>query len=160
MNGVLQINDLILIIKSDGTYIKNVQIYEANNAPKEEILAHSDDLASCDLIKSCKKQLREYFQGLRTSFDLPLSPEGSEFQKEVWSAIYKNLSFGNSWSYGELAMQVGGANYARAVGGALNKNPIPIIIPCHRILAKSGLGGFALGDKVKRILLGLENIAV
>jgi len=103
-----------------------------------------------------KKQLAEYFKGKRVVFDVPLSPEGTEFQKKVWKNLQK-IPFGKINSYGELADKIGNPKASRAVGGANNKNPIPLFIPCHRIVGASGdLVGFAPGLGAKRWLLDFE----
>lgn len=90
-------------------------------------------------------QLDEYFRGDRREFDLPLAPSGTEFQRRVWTALTR-VPFGETRSYGELAREVGAGGGARAVGQANARNPIPIVIPCHRVLAAGGaIGGYA-GD--------------
>lgn len=102
------------------------------------------------------KQLAEFFAGQRDAFDLPLEPAGSAFQKAVWRAMLA-IPLGQTLTYGEIAGQVGGV--ARAVGGACGANPIPVIIPCHRVVAAAGrLGGFsgAGGVATKRQLLTFE----
>ena len=107
------------------------------------------------LIKA-KQQLEEYFSGKRKTFDLPLAPTGTEFQQKVWQALL-DIPYGKTATYGELAEAVGNPKAARAVGMALNKNPIPIIIPCHRIVGKNGtLTGFAWGIEAKKYLIILE----
>lgn len=104
------------------------------------------------------KQLKEYLKGQRETFDLPLRPNGSEFQKRVWR-ILSTIQFGNFVTYKEIAQEVGGGNYARAVGMACNKNPLPIIIPCHRVIGSNrSLTGYVGGIPLKKKLLGLENI--
>ena len=102
------------------------------------------------------KQLREYFAGSRSEFDLPLEPEGTAFQKSVWKRLL-DIPYGATISYGELAKRVGNPNASRAVGAANGKNPIPIVIPCHRVIGASGkLTGFGGGLPVKEALLRLE----
>jgi methylated-DNA-[protein]-cysteine S-methyltransferase len=109
-----------------------------------------------ELLDEAKKQLHEYFDGNRTGFDLPLKPDGTPFQQKTWTALQK-ISYGQIKNYGQIAKQLN--SHARAVGGACGKNPIPIIIPCHRVLAKDGsLGGYS-GDggvTTKSQLLVLE----
>lgn len=108
------------------------------------------------LLEKTKKQLHEFFDGQRKDFDLPLKPHGTTFQKKVWSALEK-IPYGKTKVYGDVAKTL--KSHARAVGGACGKNPIPIIIPCHRVLAKNGsLGGYS-GDggiETKSQLLKLE----
>jgi len=102
-------------------------------------------------------QLNEYFAGVRKSFDLPLKFSGTEFQKQVWHELSK-IPYGETVSYKELAERVGNIKACRAVGMANNKNPIPIIIPCHRVIGANGkLTGYAGGLNVKKFLLDLEN---
>jgi len=102
------------------------------------------------------RQLNEYFDNKRTVFDLPFDITGSDFQMKVWMALL-HIPFGETRSYGEIARQIGDISMVRAVGGALNKNPVPIIIPCHRVIGASGkLVGFGGGLENKTILLNLE----
>ena len=101
-------------------------------------------------------QLREYFAGRRTGFELPLAPEGTPFQRAVWRQL-QDIPYGGTISYGELARRVGNPKASRAVGAANGANPIPIVIPCHRVIAADGkLGGFGGGLPVKKALLELE----
>jgi methylated-DNA-[protein]-cysteine S-methyltransferase len=99
--------------------------------------------------------LEEYWKQQREEFDLPLAPAGTEFQRLVWGGLMK-IPFGETATYGDLAQLIGKPGGQRAVGGALNRNPIPLIIPCHRILASNGLGGFGGGLPLKRALLRQE----
>ena len=109
-----------------------------------------------DFIKNVKKQLGEYFLGERNSFDIKISYNGSDFQMKVWNELRK-IPYGKKKSYSEIAAAIGKPNAQRAVGSACNKNPIMIIIPCHRVISKNGkLGGFAYGNDVKEKLLKLE----
>jgi methylated-DNA-[protein]-cysteine S-methyltransferase len=102
------------------------------------------------------KQLREYFDGQRTEFDLPLAPKGTEFQHKVWRQL-QAIPYGQKISYRELAHRVDNPKGFRAVGSANGKNPIAIIIPCHRVIAADGtLGGFGGGLPTKEKLLALE----
>jgi len=102
-------------------------------------------------------QLRDYFGGKRREFDLALVPEGTEFQLRVWSAL-RTIPYGKTCSYGELAQRIRKPKAARAVGAANGQNPIPIIVPCHRVIGANGsLTGFGGGLKIKRILLELES---
>jgi methylated-DNA-[protein]-cysteine S-methyltransferase len=102
------------------------------------------------------RQLREYFHGDRTQFDLPLAPEGTPFQCSVWRRL-QDIPYGETISYGELAKRVGNPKASRAVGAANGKNPIPIVIPCHRVIGFNGkLTGFGGGLPTKEALLALE----
>lgn len=109
------------------------------------------------LAEACR-QLEEYFAGRLTRFDLPLDPWGTAFQRRVWEAL-THVPYGQTVSYGQLAEQLGTA--PRALGGACARNPIPVIIPCHRILAADGrMGGYSglEGVATKRFLLTLEGV--
>ena len=108
------------------------------------------------LTNDAANQLQEYLAGRRRYFDLPLDPAGSPFQKKVWREML-DIPYGSTKTYGEIACAVGSPRGARAVGMAANRNPIAIVIPCHRVLASDGkLGGYAYGVEVKRFLLDLE----
>ena len=99
------------------------------------------------LLKEAKSQLSAYFSGKLTAFDLPLDPQGTEHQKKVWE-IMQTIPFGETLTYGDIAKSIGSA--PRAVGGACGRNPIPIIIPCHRIVGTGGkLTGFSGGEGVE-----------
>jgi len=100
-----------------------------------------------------QKQFTEYEKGLRKVFDLPLHIKGTEFQKKVWNALLE-IPYGETRSYQEIAVQIGNPKAVRAVGGACNRNPIGIIVPCHRVVGKNGsLTGFAGGLDYKKLLL-------
>ena len=102
------------------------------------------------------RQLREYFAGKRAEFDLPLAPVGTAFQRSVWRQL-QQIPYGETISYGELARRVGNPKASRAVGSANGANPLPIVIPCHRVIASDGtLGGFGGGLPTKQTLLALE----
>lgn len=108
------------------------------------------------LLKTAGTQLMEYFQGKRKEFSLPLSPQGTEFQRKVWETLC-TIPYGQTRSYGEIAAQIGNPKACRAVGGANNKNPIMIFIPCHRVIGADGsLVGFGGGLRAKRYMLDLE----
>lgn len=108
------------------------------------------------LLKAAEKQLIEYFEGRRKFFDIPMELHGSEFQKLVWEAL-REIPYGVMVSYGELAKKIGKPTAARAVGAAIGKNPLSILIPCHRVIGLNNkLTGFAGGLNTKEILLNLE----
>jgi methylated-DNA-[protein]-cysteine S-methyltransferase len=103
-----------------------------------------------------EKQLNEYFAGKRNRFSVKLDPKGTKFQNKVWDAL-RTIPFGETRSYGEIAKQIGNAKAMRAVGAANGRNPISIIVPCHRVIGASGqLTGFAGGLDIKERLLSLE----
>lgn len=103
-----------------------------------------------------KKQLESYFNKRLKKFDLPLNPRGSDFNKKVWNELI-NIPFGEVRNYKQIAKNIDNPNAYRAVGNANNKNPILIIIPCHRIIKSDGsIGGYRLGENIKKQLLDLE----
>jgi methylated-DNA-[protein]-cysteine S-methyltransferase len=110
------------------------------------------------LLAEAARQIDAYFERRLTAFDLPLAPAGSPFETRVWQAM-RTIPYGETRCYGDLAGMIGSA--PRAVGGACGRNPIPIVIPCHRVLARNGLGGYsgAGGLDTKRRLLALEAAA-
>lgn len=116
------------------------------------------DEAPGPLLERARDQLEAYFDGKLEKFDLPLAPHGTVFQRKVWAAIAA-IPFGKARTYGDLARELGTA--PRALGGACGRNPIPIIIPCHRVLGTDGsLGGYSGMDGIdtKRALLDLEGV--
>lgn len=126
---------------------------EAGEIPADRIL--SDD-ASGELVNDCKAQLNEYFAGKRNHFDLPLSPEGTDFQKNVWAHL-RDIPYGETRTYGELAAMTGNRKASRAVGMANHVNPILILVPCHRVIGADGsLTGYAAGIAAKKFLLQME----
>jgi methylated-DNA-[protein]-cysteine S-methyltransferase len=111
-----------------------------------------DDDAFGDVVS----QLTEYFSGQRRRFDLPLAPEGTPFQQRVWNALL-DIGYGETISYGELAARIGRKSASRAVGLANGSNPLPIVIPCHRVIGANGkLTGYGGGLPIKERLLALE----
>ena len=134
-----------------------------------EIELENDTIQRLRVVESCSKisertgyfaevvkQLDEYFAGNRTKFELNIYPKGTEFQKKVWAELLK-IPYGKTKSYQEIAKTIGNPNAQRAVGSTCNKNPILLIIPCHRVVSKTGkLTGFACGIDRKEQLLKLE----
>jgi methylated-DNA-[protein]-cysteine S-methyltransferase len=111
------------------------------------------------ILKKTKQQLDQYFAGKRTSFDVALDLVGTEFQVKAWRALCR-IPFGKTISYGQQASNIKKPKAFRAVGSANGKNPIPIIVPCHRVVASDGsLGGYSLGLKMKKQLLALEGVS-
>lgn len=142
-----------LVLTSDGEALTGLQF--AGGRWEVEIPSGSTEDASrfTDVIT----QLEEYFEGGRKDFDLALRPQGTEFQRKVWAAL-RTIPYGQTWSYGQLARTIGQPNAFRAVGLANGKNPIAIIVPCHRVIGANGkLVGFGGGLDNKQILLGLES---
>ena len=119
------------------------------------------DFKHCEtpLIKKASKQLNEYFNGKRKVFDLPLVLHGTDFQIKVLKAL-QTIPYGETLSYGQLAAAIGNPKASRAVGMANNRNPIPVIIPCHRVIGSNGkLTGYAGGLELKQKLLDLEKLS-
>ena len=113
-----------------------------------------------DALPAASAQLTEYFDGERHAFDLPLAPVGTAFQRSVWGLIAA-IPFGETRTYGELATALGRPSGARAVGTATGRNPISIVVPCHRVVGSTGrLTGYAGGVERKAFLLGLESHAL
>lgn len=127
--------------------------FEIQTTQPQELGAYSDDHA---ILNQAKIQLEEYFSGRRTQFDLPLAAKGTDFQQSVWQALCK-IPYGETWSYQQLADEIGNPKAVRAVGLANGKNPISVIVPCHRVIGKNGkLTGYAGGVETKEKLLQLE----
>lgn len=128
-----------------------------NIYPAEMLKVDEMEKKETELIKEAVKQLNEYLDGKRKEFDIPLTPEGTEFQKKVWNELI-NIPFGVTMSYKEIAEKIGNPKAARAVGMANNKNPILVIVPCHRVIGSNGaLVGYACGLDVKKELLKIES---
>ena len=142
------------IVEENGKIVKIV-IINKNDENNKNV----DDFIEKDtkLLVKAKNELEEYFEGKRKEFDLPLNQEGTEFQKKVWNALSK-IPYGEKRTYKEIAKMIGNEKASRAVGMANNKNNIPIIIPCHRVIGSNGkLVGYALGLDMKQYLLDLES---
>lgn len=107
-------------------------------------------------LADAKRQLEEYFAGERRDFDLPIDPHGTAFQRRVWAEL-RRIPFGETISYGELAARIGKPTASRAVGAANGRNPLPVVVPCHRVISHDGkLGGYGGGLPTKQALLDLE----
>lgn len=116
------------------------------------------DPAAQAILERARAQLTEYFAGARRRFDLPLAPAGTAFQRRVWAAL-REIPYGHTESYGELAARLGKPTAARAVGLANGRNPLPVVVPCHRVIGTDGsLTGYAGGLAIKRQLLELEGV--
>jgi methylated-DNA-[protein]-cysteine S-methyltransferase len=138
-----------LTVVSDGDCL--VGLHFARWAPPPTALRRSDDV----LLKTTR-QLDAYFAGQLKSFDIPLKPAGTPFQLRVWSAL-RDIPFGETRSYGQLASAIGDPAALRAVGAANGRNPIAIVVPCHRVIGADGsLTGFGGGIERKKFLLRLE----
>jgi methylated-DNA-[protein]-cysteine S-methyltransferase len=127
-----------------------------NDKPGRVRLGPMSEAADNPILMQTARQLREYFSGSRTRFELDLDFVGTEFQKKVWAALL-TIPFGETRSYSQIAEQIGNPSAVRAVGAANGKNPISIVAPCHRVIGASGkLTGFAGGLEAKELLLTLE----
>jgi len=142
--------------------IGKIRIAEDGNAITEIVLLPSNDSVpntnrkETALIRKAYEELSEYLRGIRKKFSVPLNPRGTAFQRKVWSAL-QTIPYGETRSYGQIAAQVGNPKACRAVGMANNRNPIMIIIPCHRVIGADGsLIGYGGGLDLKEYLLNLE----
>ena len=146
------VGKLTLVASSKGLVAIDVR----KNA--KQVVTEKDVSAQAILTKT-KKQLEQYFAGKRTSFDVSLDLVGTEFQVQAWRALCR-IPFGKTISYGQQAANIKKPKAFRAVGSANGKNPIPMIVPCHRVVAGDGsLGGYSLGLKMKKQLLALEGVS-
>ena len=146
------VGKLLLLASED----KLLEIRFNSSIENDEFHDNVEEKSDLLIFKDTEVQLNEYFQGKRKSFSIPVVLNGTEFQQKVWKQL-QLIPFGETISYQELAKRVGDIKKARAVGNANGKNPIPIIVPCHRVIAKDGsLGGFGGGLPIKRYLLELE----
>ena len=151
--GVVQSPIGRLILASDGVAL--VGVWMANASPTDASWSRlkGDD----DILAQTRGELEEYFDGRRRTFDVPLAPNGTDFQRSVWSALTE-IPFGTTISYAQLARRVGKEAAVRAVGAANGRNPIPVIVPCHRVIGSDGsLTGFGGGLPRKKWLLQHEN---
>lgn len=133
----------------------SIPVVSAGECPLASALA-ADASPATSILRAAATQLEEYFRGLRTTFDLPLDPPGTPFQRSTWEVL-RTIPFGHTMTYGEQARRLGGVNKARAVGAANGRNPVAIIVPCHRVIGADGsLTGFAAGVERKAWLLRHE----
>ena len=149
---IIASDDAILCVEQ--TTRKDQEINaQTSKAPDNQIMPGT---ASGELVKACEKQLQEYFSGERQAFSLPVKPEGTDFQKNIWRHL-QDIPYGETCTYGELATMAGNSKVSRAVGMANHCNPILILIPCHRVVASGGsLTGHAAGIEAKKYLLSME----
>lgn len=137
----------LLEIAAQKAYLKHILFVE--DAQQDE--------SDAPVLQDAKRQLTEYFAGNRRVFDLPLSPQGTAFQNKVWQALL-TINYGQTCSYVDIAKTLGDKNAVRAVGAANGKNPLSIVVPCHRVIGKNGkLTGYAGGLSRKAWLLDLES---
>ena len=143
-----------LLLTSDGTALTGLSMAEQRHGPQigADWVAHEDAFP----FGEARQQLAAYFGGSLQEFDLPLAPQGTEFQRRVWEAL-RAIPYGHTISYGELARRIGNTRASRAVGLANGRNPISIILPCHRVVGGDGrLIGYGGGLSRKETLLSLE----
>jgi methylated-DNA-[protein]-cysteine S-methyltransferase len=146
------IGRLMIIVSRKGVHA----LISASDEESQELMGLLPHDAGHPMLSTVRAQLAEYFGGRRRRFDLPLVLEGTEFQKQVWTELAK-IPYGETISYGEQARRIGKPKAMRAVGGANGRNPISIIIPCHRVIGTDGsLTGFGWGTPNKKTLLELE----
>jgi methylated-DNA-[protein]-cysteine S-methyltransferase len=143
-----------LVLESDGDVLIGIWL-PTSAPPRGRRQGNGDDAPP--VLKETATQLEEYFAGERTEFDIPMELDGTVFQRAVWEELTR-IGYGETISYGELARRVGRPKGPRAVGQANGRNPIPIIVPCHRVLAGNGIGGYGGGLAMKRTLLGIEGV--
>jgi methylated-DNA-[protein]-cysteine S-methyltransferase len=138
----------LLRLVSDGTAITELEMLDASPS--------DGDTGACPVLEQAIAELEEYFAGKRRKFDVPLKPKGTEFQQRVWTQL-QGIPYGQTISYRELATRVGDPKAVRAVGMANGRNPIGLIIPCHRVIGADGsLVGYSGGLDRKKALLALE----
>jgi methylated-DNA-[protein]-cysteine S-methyltransferase len=142
----------LLLLAADDAGLREIT-FPKNAAPASP---HPDWIEDASAFAVPIRQLRAYFAGDLETFDLPLAPQGTPFQQKVWNELCK-IPYGKTISYGQLATRIGNAKASRAVGLANGSNPIPIIIPCHRVIGANGkLTGYGGGLPIKEKLLALE----
>ncbi len=141
-----------LMLAADDNGLRHIE-FRDNRHPADRSDWHGGDN---EILDATVTQLREYFDGERRDFDLPLAPQGTEFQRVVWQELAR-IPYGATISYAQLAQRVGNASAMRAVGAANGRNPLPIVLPCHRVIGADGsLTGFGGGLPTKQFLLRLE----
>ncbi|MCH5335969.1 MAG: methylated-DNA--[protein]-cysteine S-methyltransferase [Campylobacter sp.] len=137
-----------LSLHSDGKFLIKLDFYEEKKEAEEK---------TCELLEFAKKELELYFLGKLKIFKTPLKIQGSEFEQKVYRALIQ-IPYGKVASYKQISEKIGHKNAFRAVGNANSKNELPIFIPCHRVVASKGLGGYSGGLEIKKFLLKLEGI--
>lgn len=149
-----------LLVTADGDALTGVYYPGHWHPPAVDAIGTAVPSADDGLLAACALQLDEYLLGRRTTFDLPTAPVGDRFQHAVWGML-RGIPYGTTTSYGALALRLGDRNLARRVGNAVGRNPLSIIVPCHRVVGAGGsLTGYAGGLERKRLLLELEQAEV
>jgi methylated-DNA-[protein]-cysteine S-methyltransferase len=149
MNSFTVNNPIVtLSVTTDGKAVERIGLNE-----------NEGDSPQTDFERLVERELTEYFSGQRRDFSFPIRAPGTDFQKRVWREL-QQIPYGRTASYGDIAKRIGKPGGSRAVGMANNRNPVPIVIPCHRVVAAGGkLGGFGGGIELKKKLLDLETRA-
>ena len=146
----------LTLVAEDGALVGCLMALPHRDASDASLGEPAEARGADPVLRDAATQLREYFAGERTEFALPLAPKGDEFQQKVW-ALLCEIPYGQTRSYGQLARALGDVNLSQAVGWANGRNPISIIVPCHRVIGADGsLVGYAGGLDRKRFLLSLE----
>ncbi len=141
-----------LVIAADDSGLRHIEFHHNRHPANRDAWRGGDN----DVLKATEAQLGEYFAGTRTHFELPLAPQGTDFQQIVWQEL-ACIPYGETISYVQLAQRVGKPTASRAVGAANGRNPLPIVLPCHRVIGADGaLTGFGGGLPMKQFLLKLE----
>jgi methylated-DNA-[protein]-cysteine S-methyltransferase len=149
-NWTSPLGKLLLVASAEGLRAIRFEGREKFSPPRPDWIYGEEPF------RDLMRQLQEYFAGSRSDFDLPLAPQGTSFQIKVWDALQK-IPYGETISYAELAQRIGRPKAVRAVGAANGANPIPILIPCHRVIGSNGaLVGYGGGLDIKKHLLALE----
>lgn len=138
-----------LRVTATASRITRIQL---NAPPLPDGSGHDRAMALCH---RAREQIEAFLDGERQSFELPIHVAGSPFRRAVWKEML-HIPYGRTWTYGQMARRVGDVGASRAVGAACGANPLPLVVPCHRVVAAHGLGGFGGGVPMKRWLLALE----
>lgn len=142
-----------LLLVADATHLRAIRFSTSRHPWSQDDAVREGDN---DVLRETRAQLMAYFDGTRQTFELPLLPVGTPFQRDVWSMLAR-IPYGETWSYRDVALRIGKPSAVRAVGAANGRNPIPIVLPCHRVIGSDGsLTGFGGGLPGKRFLLTLE----
>jgi methylated-DNA-[protein]-cysteine S-methyltransferase len=150
-----------VLIAGGAAGIKRIGFVKGTPAPECDsewlaLSAESESTAAGQVVQRAAQQLSDYFAGTLREFDLPLDADGNGFHQRVWQELCE-IPYGETWSYGQLAERIGRPGAARAVGMANSRNPLPIVVPCHRVIGANGsLTGYAGGLHLKAFLLELE----
>jgi len=151
-----------IFIRAEGGSVSEISlqrnVLETAKFVKGETGKHAAERADEEVLERAARELEEYFRGERRTFDVPIETKGTPFEEKVWKAL-REIPYGETRSYGEIAGRIGSPKGARAVGGACGRNPVLIMTPCHRVVGSKGnLTGFTGGLDIKEKLLKLEGV--